>query len=118
MHLAGLALTYFAISLGYYLDKGHAHHVVAGLGLAGVVLALAYERSGFDSAAIAPPALTYAAAVAFAGLLALQFNENPTRGTLMMLAGLTLVLLLAAIWYALHDAQSRAIVVRVYCVLD
>ncbi len=101
-HLAALALTYFAICLGFFLDNGHAHHIVAGLGLAGVALALAHERSGFDSAALAPPALTYAAGIAFAGLFALQFVENPTRGTLMMLAGLTLVLLLAAIWYALQ----------------
>ncbi len=102
VHISGMALTYFAISLGFYLDKGHAHHIVAGLGLAVAALALAYERAGFDRDAIAPPVLTYAAVVAFAGLFALQFFERPERDTLMMLAGLTLALLLAAIWYALH----------------
>lgn len=108
LHIAGLALTYFVISLGFYLDKGHAHHIVAGLGLAGVALALAYERPGFDSASLAPPALIYAAAVAFAGLFSLQFVETATRDTLMMLAGATLALLLAAIWYGLH-ARNRGL---------
>ena len=108
LHIAGLALTYFVASLGFYLDKGHAHHIVAGLGLAGVALALAYERSGFDRAVLAPPALTYSAAAAFAGLFALQFHESPVRETLMMLAGLALALLLGAIWYGLR-ARNRGL---------
>ena len=98
-HLSGLALSLFVISLGYALNKGHEHQLVVGFGLAAAVAAIAAERSGKDRTGLAPVALGYAIATAFAGLLALQFYESPTLDTLMMLAAATLVLLLAAIWY-------------------
>ena len=61
------------------------------------VAALVFEKARPDLDHSQAPLLAYAVAVAFAGLFALQFIESPSRGTLIALAALTLVLLLAAI---------------------
>lgn len=98
-HLSGLALALFVVGLGYALNKGHQHQLVAGLGFAAALAAMAAERSGKDWTGLAPVALGYGIATAFAGLLALQFYESPARDTLMFLAAGTLALLLGAIWY-------------------
>ena len=104
-HLSGLALSLFVISLGYVLNKGHEHQLVVGIGLAAAIAAIVAERSGKDWTGLAPVVLGYAIATAFAGLVALQFYENPARDTLMLLAAVTLALLLAAIWLGLQSRQ-------------
>lgn len=101
LHLSALALSLFVISLGYLLDRGHEHALVAILGLVAAGAAIAAEKALPEFDSVAAPSLGYAVAVAFAGLYGLQFFEDPTLGTLIALAALTLVLLLAAISYAL-----------------
>jgi uncharacterized membrane protein len=101
LHLSALALSLFVVSLGYLLDNGHQHALVAILGLVAAGAAIAAEKAAPEHEHVAAPILAYAVAVAFAGLYALQFFENPSLGTLVALAALTLILLLAAISYAL-----------------
>jgi uncharacterized membrane protein len=108
-HLSGLALAGFIVSLGYTLENGYAHLLVTGLGLAAVGFAVAVEKMRPEWADLARVALGYAAAVAFAGLMALQFVESPTVGELAVLAAVTLVLLLALIWYGLAAHQRGAL---------
>ncbi len=107
-HLSGLALTLFIISLGYVLNKGHEHQLVVGLGLAAVFAAAVAERSGKDWTGFAPVVLGYAIVTAFAGFMALQFYESPSRDTLMLLAAATLALLLAVIWYG-QQTRNRGL---------
>jgi uncharacterized membrane protein len=101
LHLSALALTFFVVSLGYLLEKGHDHALVAIVGVLAAAAAVGVDKAipAYDH--VAAPVLAYAAAVAFAGLYALQFFEDPTLSTLVALATLTLVLLLGAISYAL-----------------
>jgi uncharacterized membrane protein len=94
-------LSLFVVSLGYLLDNGHQHALVAILGLVAAGGAIAADEAAPEHEHVAAPILAYAVAVAFAGLYALQFFENPSLGTLVALAALTLILLLAAISYAL-----------------
>ena len=107
-HLSGMALSLFVISLDYVLNKGHEHQLVLGLGLAAAIAAIAAERSGKDWSGLAPVALGYAIATAFAGLMAMQFYESPSRDTLIGLAAVTLALLLAAIWYG-QQTRNRGL---------
>lgn len=101
LHLSALALSLFVVSLGYLLDKGHQHALVAILGLVAAGAAIGAEKAAPEHEHVAAPILAYAVAVAFAGLYALQFFEDSSLGTLVALAALTLILLLAAISYAL-----------------
>lgn len=109
IHLSGIALSGFIISIGYVLTPGHQHHIVAGLGILGVVASLVVAALRPESEAMTAPALGYAIAVAFAGFLALQFVENPTNTELVLLAAVTLALLLAAIWYGLSARHRGAL---------
>ena len=74
---------------------------VAIIGLLAAAAAIGIEKAlpHFDH--VAAPVLSYAMAIAFAGLYALQFFERTSLGTLVALAALTLVLLLGAISYGL-----------------
>jgi uncharacterized membrane protein len=105
LHLSALALSGFVVSLGYLLANGHEHALVATLGVFGVVIAIGIEKVRPDLDHVAAPILAYAVAVTFAGLYALQFFESPSLGTLIALAALTLVMLLAAISYGLSTAN-------------
>jgi uncharacterized membrane protein len=104
VHIAGAALAAWTIMLGYTLGSGHggpgAHGVVTVIGLASVAGIIVSERAWPDLAklGIAPAALGYAMIVAFAGLLALQFEGAKLPvDALILYASLTLGLLLAAI---------------------
>jgi uncharacterized membrane protein len=109
LHLSALALSLFVISLGYQLGNGHEHAVVATLGVFAAAAAVGIERLWPDAEHIAPPLLGYALAIAYAGLFALQFLESPSTDTLIALAALTIVLLLAAISHGLSTANRGAI---------
>lgn len=109
LHLSALTLSGFVVTLGYLLNDGHAHSLVALLGVlaaAGCIVAEKF-RPEFDH--IAAPLFAYAVAVGYAGLFALQFFETPTVGRLLLLAVFTLVLLLAVIAHALSSANRGAL---------
>lgn len=109
IHLSGLALALFVMSIGFELFNGHAHALVAGLGLAGVGLAIAGERVRPAFQSLWPAMLGYAAATAFCGLMALQFYENPANGAFIALAAATLILLLALIAWGLASHNRGAL---------
>lgn len=121
IHVAGLPLAAFIITLGYVLPgygadafaKREAHWFVtlAGLALAG--LAIWGERVRPQLSRLWPGMLGYATAVAFAGLWALQFSDGwytaigseDSLARLILLALITLALLLAAIWWGLSSGH-------------
>ncbi len=97
LQLAGLALGGWVIMLGYQLDGGHAHGLVTAIGLAIAAAALAGEVILPEKSDAATTVMGYGAAVAFAGLMTLQFQESPSTSTLIVLAILTLALTLALV---------------------
>lgn len=105
LHLSALALTGFLISLGYLLGRGHEHTVVAIIGMLVAAAVIGAEKVLPDYDHLTAPILAYAVVVTFAGLYALQFFENTSLRTLVLLAALTLVLLLGAISYGLATAN-------------
>lgn len=109
VHISGVALSGFVITLGYLLDTGHRHELVVGIGFLGAIAAIAGAKLQSNVEAIAAPALGYAIAVAFAGLFAMQFFEKTSNGELIVLAGATLALLLAAIWHGLSTGHRGAV---------
>ncbi|WP_045835803.1 DUF2157 domain-containing protein [Hyphomicrobium sp. 99] len=113
LHLSALTLAAFVISLGYQLDGGHAHGLVAIIGALAAAAAVAAEklRPDIDEALdhIAAPLFAYALAVAVSGLFALQFLEVPSLGNLIALATISLILILAAIAYALSTGNRGAL---------
>jgi len=109
LHLSALTLSLFVVSLGYLLGKGHAHELVAVLGVSAAIGSVAIEKTRFDLDHLAAPLFAYAIAVAFAGLFALQFFESPSVVQLLLLAAVTLALLLLAIAYALSRSNRGAL---------
>jgi uncharacterized membrane protein len=109
LHLSALALTLFIISLGYMIGAGHSHAVVAVLGVLAALGAVALDKLRPDLDHVAAPLFIYAIVVAFEGLFALQFVENPTVQNLIVLAVVTLVLLVAAIAHALSVSNRGAL---------
>jgi uncharacterized membrane protein len=107
LHLSALALTGFIISLGYLLNRGHEHHLVAGLGLVGCAAAFLIDQVRPQWADLKPPLLGYAMVIAFAGLFALQFVDSVSNANLLALAAFTLLGLIGAIAYGLaHGAKG------------
>lgn len=113
LHLSALSLSAFVVSLGYQLDGGHQHGLVAMIGILAAVAAIAAEKLLPDLDAtldhIAAPLFAYGLAVAVAGLFALQFLEDPRLGNLIALATASLVLILGAIAYALSTGNRGAL---------
>ena len=109
VHISGIALGGFVVTFGYLFNAGQAHTAVVAIGIMSAIAAISVAklRPEFDD--ISAPALGYAIAVAFAGLFALQFVEDPSISRLVMLAAVTLALLLAAIWYGLMHANRGAL---------
>ena len=101
------------ISLGYQLSGGHQHGLVALIGVLAAAAAIAMEKLQPDLDAaldhIAAPLFAYALAVAVAGLFALQFLDVPPLGQLITLATIALILILAAIGYALSTGNRGAL---------
>ena len=109
IHIAGLPLAGFIISLGFMLNHGHAHGLVALIGFAAVAAAIAGAQLKPGTPVLWSGMLGYAVAIAFAGLYALQFYENPDLGSLIVLAVLTLAGLILAIWWGLHAPHRGAL---------
>ncbi|MGL4397940.1 MAG: DUF2157 domain-containing protein [Hyphomicrobium sp.] len=114
VHIAGLALAGFVISIGYSVWRGHGHGVVVAIGLiatfGSMVLAMRPVRIGdWDLNAGAQASLGYSAATAFFGLMAMQFVESPGFDHLVLLAGLTLALLVGLIWYGVATGNRGAL---------
>jgi uncharacterized membrane protein len=101
LHLSALSLSLFVIGLGYELDGGHAHALVAVLGTLTAIALAALAMFRRDTEHVAAPLVAYALAVGFAGLCALQFLETNTTSQMLAIAIPTLALLIAAIAYAL-----------------
>lgn len=119
LHLAGVGLVLWIVPLGYLVLDRHAHWIVAAVGvvaaLAAVVAAPVIDRWTHASQAV----LAYAVAVAFAGLFIMQFMDvggvfgsrgaKLSIGQFAALAALTLVLLIAAMFWALRTDNRGAL---------
>jgi uncharacterized membrane protein len=109
IHLAGLALTGFVVSLGYRLNDGHAHGLVVAAGLAVMAASLAGERLKPELPALWAGVLNYGLVIVLAGLWALQFFEDPTLDVFTLFAVLALAILLAAIFWGLKTGNRGAL---------
>lgn len=109
IHVAGLPLAAFLISIGYTLGKGHQHAIVVLIGVALIAAAIAGERARPDLARLWSGTLGYAIAIAYAGMWALQFVETPSSAALVLLALISLVLLLSAIWWGMKTGHRGAL---------
>jgi uncharacterized membrane protein len=117
LHLAALCLAIWLAPLGHLILNRHAHWVVAAIG---VVAALAAIGAGpvIDRRVRASHALfAYAIAVAYAALFTWQFFDDGliaartklTAGQFSALAGFTLVLLVAAMYWAIRTDNRGAL---------
>lgn len=109
VHISGLALTGFVISLGYVLDYGNWHVGVAVIGAIAVIASVAVSKLAPEFDDVAAPSLGYAIAATGCALIALQFFEKTTTSELILYAALTLTGLLAAIGYGLANNHRGAI---------
>lgn len=109
LHLSGLALTGFLVSLGYLLRDGHAHGLVVALGLGVIGVALAGERLNPELTTLWPGTVNYEIVIAFAGLFALQFVEHPELDVFTLLAVLALALNIAAIFWGVRSGNRSAL---------
>lgn len=109
LHLSGLALTGFIVSLGYRLGDGHAHGLVVAAGLGVMAAALFGERLRPELPALWSGSFNYGLIIALAGLLALQFVEGPALDVFTLLAVLALALLLGAIFWGLKSGNRGAL---------
>lgn len=109
LHLAAVVLSIWIIGLGYLAFDGDGHAVVVGLGLLIGALGLAGPIFAKPLQAVSAPALGYGMAIAFAGLLAMQFVEKPPLGGLILLAIATLALVLSAVGYGLRTGRTGAL---------
>lgn len=107
--LSGLALAVFTVALGYYLRAGHAHALTAVLGCAVAAAAIATLNLWPKTEGVAAPALSYAIATAFAGLLGMQFIDYISAAGLAVLGALTLMFLLCSIAYGLWNSYRGAL---------
>lgn len=102
-HLSGLALAGFIISLGYRLGSGDEHEIVVLAGLAIIGLSFIAREVSWLPRSLLPVGVGYGLAIAFAGLFAQQFIEDPKLTDLVMLAILTLVLVVGAIMWGSRE---------------
>lgn len=109
VHIAGLPLTGFVISLGYLLNDMHAHPVVVLIGLGTVALAVFGDKAWPQFQRMWSGMLGYAMIAAFAGLWAMQFFEDRSLGDFIVIAIATLILLLLAIWWGLQSGHRGAL---------
>ncbi|MFA5950339.1 MAG: DUF2157 domain-containing protein [Hyphomicrobium sp.] len=109
LHLSGLALTGFVVSLGYLLNHGHAHGLVVAVGLLVVGASLAGSQLRPDLPGLWPGVLNYGIVIASAGLLALQFVNDPSLDVFVLLAVLALMASLAVIYRGMHTGNGIAV---------
>lgn len=109
LHLSGLALSGFIISLGYRLNDGHAHGLVVAAGLAVMAASIVGERLQPERPALWSGMFNYGLVIVLAGLMALQFFEDPQLDVFILLAVLALALLIAAIFWGLRSGNRGAL---------
>jgi uncharacterized membrane protein len=120
LHLAALSLAIWLVPLGYLVLGKHAHWLVAGIGVAVALLSAAAAAAIDRWTRASQPVFAYAVAVAFIGLFMLHFLDDVgwgagrslTRmsiGQFAGLAGLTLVLLVTAMSWALRTDNRGAL---------
>jgi uncharacterized membrane protein len=118
LHLAALAFVIWLVPLGFLVLDKHAHWLVA---LVGAAAALAAATAGrhIDAHVPASRALfAYGVATAFAALFIAQFIDDfsyfeaqkvRSTGRLLLFAVVTLIALLAAMYWALHTDNRGAL---------
>ena len=118
LHLAALSLLIWLIPLGYFVLGNHAHWLPALIGTGVAFTAVLAGRVIDRHLPAAPVLFAYAVATAFAALFIAQFiddfsfydNQKPRSvGRLLLLAILTLVGLLAAMYWALNTENRAAL---------
>lgn len=100
--IALAALGVWIVSLGYILDKGHAHLLVLAIGAAVAAGGLALRQAFPRYAESGRLMLVLGFGVAVAALLALQFFEDAQLGRLLILAAITLATAIGAIAWGLR----------------
>ena len=118
LHLAALSLVIWLVPLGFLILDEHAHWLPALIGVA-VALAAAAANPAIDRHLPASHALfAYGLATAFAALFIAQFiddfsffdtTQKRSTGRLLLLAIITLVGLMAAMYWALHTNNRGAL---------
>jgi uncharacterized membrane protein len=109
LHLSGLALTGFIVSLGYRLNDGHAHGLVVAAGLFVMAASVAGERMKPELPALWSGSFNYGLIIALAGLWALQFIEDPKLDIFTLLAVLALALVIASIFWGMSSGNRGAL---------
>lgn len=109
LHLSGIALTGFIVSLGYRLNDGHAHGLVVAGGLAVMAAAVAGEKLKPELPALWSGSFNYGLVITLAGLWALQFIEDPALDVFILLAVLALALLIATIFWGMKAGNRGAL---------
>jgi uncharacterized membrane protein len=106
------------VPLGYFVLGRHAHWLVAAIGVAAALAAVAAARTIDRWTRSSQAIFAYAVAVGFAGLFNMQFIEElgfgPVAGKLSLgqflaLAALTLALLVTAMYWALATENRGAL---------
>ncbi len=106
--LSAVTLTGFIVSLGYLLKTSLAQEIVTALGVLLGAAAIIGSRAQSEWAGLARAIVPYAMVITFAGLFAQQFFDMTMLDHFILLAILTLVLTLAAIWWGL-TTQNRGV---------
>jgi uncharacterized membrane protein len=109
LHLAGLALTGFAVTLGYWLSGGHAHGLVVAIGLLVCGVSFVGQKLRPDLTGLWPGAFNYGLFIVLAGLWALQFWEEPPLDMFTLLAVIALAILIGAIFWGLRSHNRGAL---------
>jgi uncharacterized membrane protein len=107
--LSAVTLTGFIVSLGYLLHTSLAQELVTALGVLLGAAALIGSRMPSEWAGLARAIVPYTMVMTFAGLFAQQFFETTMLDHFILLAILTLVLTLAAIWWGLMTQNRGAL---------
>jgi uncharacterized membrane protein len=118
LHLAAISLAIWLVPLGYFVFGKHAHWLVAILGAA-VAIAAAAAAPAVDRHISGAHALfAYGIAVSFAALFIAQFIDDfsffeaqkaRSTGRLLLLAIVTLIGLLATMYWALQTGNRGAL---------
>ena len=118
LHLAALSLVIWLVPLGFLILGKHAHWLVALIG-AGIALAAAVAAPAIDRRYPTAHALfAYGVATAFAALFIAQFIDDfsffdaqkaRSVGRLLLLAVVTIIGLLAAMYWALQTGNRAAL---------
>ncbi len=109
LHLSGLALSGFIVFFGFIWHGGHHHAAVTACGLALLAISVLGDRIIPALSDLWAAVLSYALAITYIGLMALQYDDNPTVTVYVALALATLGLTLAAVWWGLTFNNSGAL---------